>query len=36
MHECQSCGRMCDCDGEDHMQTAPELCECELGDYEKD
>ncbi len=34
MHECNACGRMCDCDGEDHMQPAPPDCECELEDYE--
>ncbi len=36
MHECPSCGQMCDCDGEDHMQPAPPECECEAEDYENE
>jgi len=27
VHECPTCGEMCDCDGEDHGQPAPEDCD---------
>lgn len=31
MHDCPECGEACDCDGEDHGQSAPEDCghDCE-------
>ena len=28
MHECPACGQACDCDGEDHEQSAPDDCVC--------
>jgi hypothetical protein len=28
MHACFNCGRVCDCDGEDHDQEQPEDCTC--------
>lgn len=33
MHECPVCYQMCDCDGEDHGQPAPDNCECAKQDY---
>lgn len=27
MHECEVCGQMCDCDGEDMANPQPEDCE---------
>jgi hypothetical protein len=34
MHECPTCGQMCDCDGEDHGQPAPNDCCCECDPSE--
>lgn len=38
MHECPECGQACDCDGEDHDQSAPDDCqhECEIDDDDDD
>lgn len=35
MHDCPSCGDVCDCDGEDHFQQAPATCfhECLPHDH---
>lgn len=32
MHECHSCGQMCDCDGEDLHQPQPDDCACDCDD----
>ena len=36
MHECPECFGNCDCDGEDHMQPAPDDCIHECDDDEDD
>ena len=38
MHDCPGCGEACDCDGEDHHQSAPDDCEhaCDLDDEDLD
>lgn len=38
MHECDECGSMCSCDGEDHLQPAPSDCRhvCPIDDDDQD
>lgn len=36
MHDCPECESPCDCDGEDHHQSAPDDCshDCEEENYD--
>lgn len=38
MHDCLNCGETCDCDGEDHHQSAPDDCnhDCDPEDDNAD
>lgn len=36
MHPCPECGEACDCDGEDHGQSAPDDCTHDCDDRDND
>lgn len=36
MHDCPNCEMACDCDMEDHYQSAPKNCDHDCDEYEDD